>query len=159
MPEAEAQATPAAAAGAAAAPIDPLRNFQFRIEIAGVTAGHFTEVSGLGVRVQTIRHREGGDHQIVRALPGAVDYADVTLRYGLTQNRDLWTWMLATIEGRVERRNISIVMLGTDGATETVRWNLFAAWPAEWQGASLDAMGRDVAIETLKLSFDRLERA
>jgi phage tail-like protein len=158
MPEAEAQTTPAAASGAAA-PIDPLRNFQFRVEIAGVTAGHFTEVSGLGVRVQTIRYREGGLGQIVRTLPGAVDYAEVTLRYGLTQSRELWTWMQATVQGRVERKNISIMMLGTDGATEMIRWNLIDAWPAEWQGAPLDAMGRDVAIETLKLAFDRLERA
>ena len=39
---------------------DPMRNFQFRLEIPGVARGHFTEVSGLGVRVHPIRYREGG---------------------------------------------------------------------------------------------------
>jgi phage tail-like protein len=153
MPEAQAQ--PAAAA----APEDPFRNFQFHLEIAGVAAGHFTEVAGLGVRVHPIRYREGGTGQIVRALPGPVEYAEVTLRYGLTRSRDLWTWMQASVQGRVERRNISIMMLDTDGATETLRWNLINAWPSEWRGAPLDAMGREVAVETLKLAFDQLDRA
>ena len=137
---------------------DPLRNFQFRLEIPGVAQGHFMEVSGLGVRVHPIRYREGGIGQIVRTMPGPVDYAEVTLRYGVTRGVELWSWMQATVQGRVERRNISIMMLETDAATEAMRWNLVNAWPCEWQGAPLDAMGRDVAVELLRLSFDQLER-
>ena len=137
---------------------DPMRNFQFRLEIQGVARGHFTEVSGLGVRVHPIRYREGGIGQIVRTLPGPVDYSEVTLRYGLIRDAELWNWMQGTIQGRVERRNVSIMMLETDGTTESLRWNLFNAWPCEWQGAPLDALGRDVAVELLRLSFDQLER-
>lgn len=137
---------------------DPMRNFQFRLEIPGVARGHFTEVSGLGVRVHPIRYREGGIGQIVRTLPGPVDYSEVTLRYGLIRDAELWNWMQGTIQGRVERRNVSIMMLETDGTTESLRWNLFNAWPCEWQGAPLDALGRDVAVELLRLSFDQLER-
>lgn len=155
MPEQAAKAAPAAAA---ARPEDPLRNFQFTLEIGGITAGHFTEVTGLSARVEVVEYREGGMHNILRKLPGKVDYTEVTLRYGLTRTRELWSWMQATIEGRVERKDISVIMLDTTGSSEVLRWNLFDAWPAEWQGAPLDALGRDVAIETLKLAFDRLER-
>ncbi|MEZ5888451.1 MAG: phage tail protein [Paracoccaceae bacterium] len=156
MPE-TAQAQTNAAQGAM--PEDPLRAFQFQVEIGGVTAGHFTEVTGLGVRVEPIKYREGGLNQIVRHIPGRVDYAEVTLRYGLTRGRELWDWMHKSIEGRVDRRDISILMLDASGSAEALRWNLFAAWPSEWQGASLDALGREIAVETLKLAFDRLERA
>lgn len=138
---------------------DPLRNFQFRLEIPGVDQGHFTEVSGLGVRVHPIRYREAGIGQIVRTMPGPVDYSEVTLRYGLIRDNALWSWMQATVQGRVERRNISIMMLETDGGSEALRWNLFNAWPCEWQGAPLDALGRDVGVELLRISFDQMERA
>ena len=74
------------------------------------------------------------------------------------RDAELWNWMQGTIQGRVERRNVSIMMLETDGTTESLRWNLFNAWPCEWQGAPLDALGRDVAVELLRLSFDQLER-
>ncbi len=42
---------------------------------------------------------------------------------------------------------------------EALRWNLIDAWPSEWQGASLDASGRELAIESMTLVFEGLERA
>lgn len=150
------------AAGAAAAapilPVDPYRNYHFKLEILGVTEGHFTAVSGLGIRVRPIRYREGGNNQIVRAIPGPVEYSDVTLRYGLTQSRELFDWLLKTIAGDIERRNVSIVMLQQNGADEAFRWSLIRAWPSEWRGAPLEAVGTHVAIEELTLSYDSLER-
>ena len=40
---------------------------------------------------------------------------------------------------QVERKNVSIVILDSQGVTEVMRWNLNDAWPAEWNGALLDA--------------------
>jgi phage tail-like protein len=144
--------------GAIGGLVDPYRNYNFKLDIRGVTEGHFTECSGLGVRVRTIRYREAGTGQVVRAIPGAVEYADVTLRYGLTQSRDLWDWMMRAASGRVERRHVSIVVLDPDGATEALRWNLSNAFPCEWSCPAFEALGRDVAVETLRLAYDTLER-
>jgi phage tail-like protein len=138
---------------------DPYRAYEFKLLIDGVTEGHFTECSGLGVKVDAIKYREAGNSQVVRRIPGQVEYADVTLRYGLTSSRDLWEWFLTPVRGEVERKNVSIVMLDADGVSEVMRWNLFNAWPTEWRGAMLDALSHDVAIESLTLVFDTLERA
>lgn len=146
-------------AGAAGTVTDPYRAFNFKLEIRGVVEGHFTDCSGLGVRVHPIRYREGGTGQVVRSIPGQVEYAEVTLRYGLTKSRELWDWFLKSIQGTVERRNVSVIMLEPNGVDEALRWNLLNAWPSEWRGAALDAMGREAAIEELKLAFDTLERA
>ena len=151
--------TAAPATPAAIAVVDPFRNYNFKLEIRGISEAHFTECSGLGIRVNTIRYREGGSGQTVRTIPGAVEYADVTLRYGLTASRELFDWMMRTAKGDIDRRNLSIVVLGTTGATEVTRWNLANAFPCEWVGVAFDAMGRDLAIEQLKLSFDTIERA
>jgi phage tail-like protein len=150
---------PAPAAAAGVLPVDPYRNYHFKLEILGVTEGHFTACSGLGIRIKPIRYREGGTGQIVRALPGQVEYSDVTLRYGLTQSRDLFDWLMKTIAGDIERRNVSIVMLEQNGADEAMRWSLLRAWPSEWRGAPLDAIGNHVAIEELTLAYDSLERS
>lgn len=139
--------------------VDPYRAYNFKLEVQGVTRGHFTECSGLRMRVHPIRYREGGMVQAVRALPGAVDYGEVALRYGLTQSTDLWNWFMTSVRGQVERRNVSILMLAPDGVSEVLRWNLVDAWPCQWEGAPLDAMGREAAIETLNLVFESLDRA
>src|SRR4029453_7090858 len=138
--------------------IDPYRAYNFKLQIMGVTEGHFTECDGLGARVRSLAYREGGAGQIVRRLPGPVEYSDITLRYGLTASRELWDWFMTAVKGTVERKNVSIVMLSSDGVTEVVRWNLVNAWVSEWRGARLDALGQDVAIESLTVVFETLER-
>jgi phage tail-like protein len=113
----------------------------------------------MGVKVHSLAYREGGASQVVHRLPGPVEYGDITLRYGLTASRELWEWFMSAVKGTVLRKNASIVMLGSDGVTEVVRWNLLNAWISEWRGAKLDALGQEVAIETLTLVFETLERA
>ncbi|MFC0219311.1 phage tail-like protein [Pseudochelatococcus lubricantis] len=137
-------------------PIDPYRNFNFRLEIGGVTEAAFFSVQGLAMRIHPIRYRPGGDGQAVRSLPGPVEYAEVTLRHGLTKSTDLWNWISAIAKGRIERRNVSILLLETDGVTEALRWNLLSAWPCEWHGPALDGLGRDIAFAELKLAYDEL---
>lgn len=136
---------------------DPYRNYSFKLDAQLKEEAHFTACSGLNVRVTPIKYREAGDH-VVRHIPGPVEYASVTLSYGLTSSKELWEWMLGSIEGRVERKNVSILMLSTDTHSEVTRWNLENAWPSEWNGAPLDAMSKEIAIESLTLVFDKLSR-
>jgi phage tail-like protein len=138
--------------------MDPYRAYNFKVEVQGSTEGHFTECSGLEVKVNTIAYREGGSPD-VHQLPGPIDYGSVTLRYGLTASSDLWNWFKQVMAGRVERRNVSIAMLDTDARTEVLRWNLTRAWPSHWRGMPLDAAAHEVAIETLTLVFESVDRA
>ena len=137
---------------------DPYRAYNFKLEIQGVTEGHFTECTGMGIKVHAIRYREGGTNQVVRSLPGPVEYGDITLRYGLTRSREMWDWFMQAVKGKAERKNISVVLVDNDGVTEVMRWNLVDAWPSEWRGALLEALGQEAAIESLTLVFDTLER-
>jgi phage tail-like protein len=137
--------------------VDPLRAYNFKLLINNVTEGHFTEVSGLGVKVERISYREGGN-TTVRAIPGRVTYAAVTLRFGLTASQELWDWLMSAVAGRVVRRNVSVVMLDSSGSAEVLRWNLINAWPQEWYGAPLDALSQELAIETLVLAHEGLQR-
>jgi phage tail-like protein len=157
----EAAATPPEAPASAAQPgawVDPYRAYNFKLVIQGVTVGHFVECTGLGVRIHAIRYQEGGGN-IVHRIPGPIEYEDVTLRYGLTSSTELWSWFMAGVQGRVERRNVSILMLDPDDITEVLRWDLIHAWPAQWRGAPLDALAREVAIESMTLVYESIERA
>jgi len=136
---------------------DPYRAYNFKFEINGTVQGHFVKIDGLGFKLERILYRSGGEHALVRSIPGRVEYNPVTLRYGLTDSTEMVKWLLAAAEGRVQRQNVSIAMLDDSGSREVRRWNLIAAWPCEWNGAPLDALGNELAIEALTLAFDRLE--
>lgn len=155
--------TPAAAAAAGSQP-NPLvqselyRNYNFLLRINAAEV-KFTECLNLGVRIEPIRYRESGASGVVRSLPGPVQYSEVVLRYGLSNAPDLWTWLKETSDGTVQRRNVTISQLANDGSTPQINWNLYGAWPCQWSGVPFDALGREVAIEELRLAFDRLDRA
>jgi phage tail-like protein len=138
--------------------VDPYRAYNFKLIIDNVAEGHFTEVSGLGVKVERISYREAGNSSIVRAVPGRVTYSSVTLRYGLTASKELWDWITATINGRVNRRTVHILMLDPSGIAEVMRWTLINAWAEQWHGAVLDAMSHELAIETLVIAHEGLQR-
>jgi phage tail-like protein len=135
--------------------VDPYRGYNFRIEIGDSTEAAFTECSGMGVTVHALRYAEGRS-PVVRRIPGPVEYADVTLRYGLTSSRSLWEWMQTAIKGKVERRNVTVVLLAPDGTTPVLRWNLNNAWISKWRGAPLDALAQEIAIESVTLVYDTL---
>ncbi|MBZ4419325.1 phage tail protein [Myxococcus sp. RHSTA-1-4] len=150
-PEQEAGAQPGAL-------VDPFRAYNFKLLIDGVSEGHFTQCTGLQVKVSALHFREGGAGPVVRRLPGPVSYGDVTLRYGLTSSPELWAWFLASVNGVPQRKNVSVLMLDIDGVTERLRWNLNEAWPTEWKAHPLDALGQQIAIDSLTLVFESISR-
>jgi phage tail-like protein len=139
--------------------LDPIRSYNFQLLIQGGGEGHFTQCSDMAVQVEAISYREGGTAQIVHRLPGQVTYSDITLRYGLTNSSDLFNWMMSAVKGKVERKDVHIVMLDADGVGEKMRWSLGKAWPSAWRAAPLDALGRDVAIEELTLVYESIDRS
>jgi phage tail-like protein len=138
---------------------DPLLRFNFRVEIDGIAVAAFSEISGLSSETAVIEYREGGDpSSTTRKLPGATRHGNIVLKRGVTTNRSLWDWRKSVIDGAVQRRNGSIVMLDERGA-DAMRWNFRQAWPAKWEGPTLAAKGNDVAIETLEIAHEGLELA
>jgi len=139
--------------------LDIYRAYNFVLDLQGVNAGFFSEVTGLSVDVEVIEYRSGGDPAAVSKLPGRVSYGDITLKWGVSDNQVLWDWLVTAVNGAVEKRDVSIILMKPNGMDEQMRWNLRSAWASQWRGSKLDAMGQDAAIETLTLTHEGLERA
>ena len=136
---------------------DPYGNYNFLIEIDGITRAAFHVVSGFDSTIDVIEHREGGDNISPRKLPGQTKYSNIVLKWGLSIDVDLVTWHQQAVDGDIQRKNGSIVLLDRRGQ-EVARWNFVNAWPSKWTGASLNAEGHDVAIETLELAHEGVRR-
>jgi phage tail-like protein len=136
--------------------VDPFLNFNFRVEIAGLQVAAFHECSGLESAIDVIEHREGGGP--IRKLPGNAKFANIVLKRGVTADRELYDLHLRCVEGRIERKSGSIILMDR-ADQEVARWNFEQAWPAKWVGPSLTAEGNDVAIETLELAHEGIRRA
>lgn len=135
---------------------DPLRGFNFRVEIDGIQRAGFRECSGLGVDQSPVEYREGNEKPLtVRKLPGLVKYGNITLKWGIVVDKEqLFEWQTAVTEGKIVkdnlRKNVSIILMSEDGE-DVRRWNIRDAWPTKWSGPGLNATGTEVAIDTLEL--------
>lgn len=136
---------------------DPFRAYSFEVEVMG-HKGHFTQCTGLGMKIEAIEYREaGGDPLQVHRIPGRVSYGDITLKYGVTASKVLWDWFMQGASGNVARQSVTVRMLSPDGSRDVAGWNLINAWISEWQGTPLDVSTSKLAIETVTLVYDRLE--
>jgi phage tail-like protein len=134
----------------------PFKNFNFLVQINGLTEAGFAECSGLESSVGVIEYREGGDH-LIRKLPGLRRFGNITLKRGVTKSKELQDWHKNILDGQLDRRNGVIILLD-DTRQEVVRWNFFNAFPVKWDGPYLNAKGNDVAMESVELCCERIER-
>ena len=133
--------------------VDPYKGFNFRIEINGIDRGGFQECTGLDTTSEPIEYREGTYPLTKRKLAGLVTYSAITLKWGTTDSAELWEWRTKTMEGKVERKEATIILMD-DAGEEKLRWNLEAAWPSKWVGPTFNAGENSVAVETLELAHE-----
>lgn len=138
--------------------VDPYGQYNFLVEIDGVTRAGFTEVGGLTTEQDVIEYREGSETATVRKLPGLRKYTNITLKRGFTQDKELWEWRKTTIDGTTERRAGSVVLLAED-RSEVLRWNFVEGWLSKWEGPGLNATTNEAAIESLEICHEGLEPA
>jgi phage tail-like protein len=137
---------------------DPYGGYNFLVEIDGITQAGFQEVSGLDSTTDAMDYREGNDPNHPRKLPGLNKFSAITLKRGITDSDELWKWRATVVNGKTVRKNGSIILLD-DRGQEKLRWNFFDAWPSKWTGPSLSASSTAVAVETLEITHESMEKA
>jgi phage tail-like protein len=135
---------------------DPYRAFRFRIEIDGIDRGGCQTVSGLVRQSKIEAYREGGINDFEHQLVVQTTYPPLVLKRGLV-DAQLWDWHQAVIDGTVERKTVSIVLLDDTG-DEVWRWVCLDAIPSKWSGVDLDAAANTVATESVEIVHQGLRR-
>ena len=138
---------------------DPYRNFRFRVEIDGLAAAGFSDVSIGEMATDIIEYREGNEPTRVRKLPGLRKFGHVTLKRGMTASMELYNWHKQIMDGAIgaARRNVAITVLDQSGA-DAARFIVQDAWPVKYQPGDLNGKGNEVLIEFLELANEGIER-
>jgi phage tail-like protein len=136
---------------------DPHLDFNFLVEIDGLTVSGFTDAEVPEGRIHLAPYREGSDRtNTVRLLPAGVEYGPLVLRRGFSGDRALFQWWRSVADGTADRRNILLIVRDA-GGEEVCRWTFQQALPLKYIGPSFHARANDVAIETLELAVERIE--
>jgi phage tail-like protein len=140
---------------------DLLTTFSFHVELDGIDIGAFKEASGVDSETEIVEYKETtkDGKMLIRKLPGAMKWSDITLKKRIDTKKDLWDWRKEVEQGDIDaaRRNGSIVLYDST-AKEVARWNFMNGWPSKWKGADLNAGENAVAVEEITITHEGLER-
>ncbi len=136
--------------------LDYVTTNRFYVEINSQITASFTECSGLSVQIKKDVHYEGGVNHQQRIYLGHAQWADVTLKRGITNDDFFWKWVSRIFSEREKiRRNVTILVFNQAGDIKK-SWTLIGAIPIAWKVPTFQADGNAVAIEELTLAFEGL---
>ncbi len=119
-------------------------------------AASFSECTGLSVQIKKEVYFEGGLNDQQRVRLGHAEFADVTLKRGLTDDVEFWKWASQIFQGKKSRRNVNILVFNQAGSIMQ-SWTLIGAVPVTWKTPALQANGNAAAIEELTLAYEGLK--
>lgn len=139
-------------------------NYAFLVRIDGFVRAGFSEVSGLEAEAEVIEHHEGGNLTAHKS-PGKINYGNITLSRGETDNLDMYNWWkqchdVQTGYGEADmsvlKKNIIIEQLDRSGKV-LKKWRVYGAWPSAYRHSDWSGDGSEKNIETMELVNDGFE--
>jgi phage tail-like protein len=142
--------------------IYPFTAFKFSVEInvldvaSRVCNAAFAECDGLEMTMDVKTIREGGNNGRQIRLSGPLNFAQLTLKRGMTTSYDLWDWFSAVLADPGLRADAEIVLFAADGTTEQARFVLSRCLPVKLKAPPLNAKDGMVAVEELGLAYESM---
>jgi len=137
---------------------NPYRNSRFLLEIDGIVQAGFSEVTIPDISTDPIEYREGNEDTTVQKIPGLTKYGNMTLKWGITDSMELFEWRKQVIQGKTGTKKNIAVILQDEGGNPAARWEFREAWPSKYGAPDLNARGNDIAIETIEITHEGMER-
>ena len=142
------------------------------LSIAGsLIFGAFSEVQGIDADLEMETYQEGGLNTNTHKFMKHTKQTNLILKKGVTNSAAIWDWHNQVIaNAEIPRKSGLIVLyerngLGLAGAglplidrTPVALWMFNRGLPERVHGPQLNARGNEVAIETLEISHEGLQR-
>lgn len=136
----------------------PRAKFRFKLEIDGMEAGRFSEVSGFDAAVEPIEYRKGDiAGEAPMRVAGLRKYGDITLKNGIIEGKAVCGWIEKGTAGEVERKTVTVSLLDEMQNVAAV-WKITNAWPAKYSAPDFNADSCEIAVESLELAHEGMVR-
>jgi phage tail-like protein len=138
----------------------PYRNIRFLLEIDSIAIAGFSTCNLPENSTEVVEYREGNDPPTSQKLWSTNDFGNLSLEKGVTDDSiALYEWRKLVEQGKLgeARRSIAVVILDEEGEAGP-RYEFKNAWVRQYDAPDLDAGGSDVAVESLEIVHEGMER-
>jgi phage tail-like protein len=115
-----------------------------------VSAGGFTECTGLEATMTLEDYTEGGLNSYVHKFMTRMTYSNIVLKRGMTFSDELWRWHADFVSGKGKRTD-GLITLVNEFRLPVRSWKFARGLPAKLTGPTLNASQGAVAVETLEI--------
>ena len=117
----------------------------------------FQKVSGLGSSVTTAPVSEGGQNLYTQSLPKKINYENLVLERGMAVGSPLAIEFNATMSlFKFSPSNVLVTLIDNSNVP-IAGWLFMKAYPVKWRVSDLDANSNTVVIETMELTYQRMQ--
>ena len=135
----------------------PHGRFRYKVEIDGLDAGGFSEVTGFDASIDVIEYREGDDTTTPRKLAGLKKYGNITMRQGLVDSTVMYDWIMEGVNAALDRKTITVTLLDEEG-NPAAAWQVINAWPMRYTAPDFNASASEGAIESMEIAHEGVTR-
>jgi phage tail-like protein len=129
---------------------------RFSFEIDGVlVAGVHSQADLNALRTEATTYKDGEDGT-TRTRPGNHKPGTIVLAKDWSNTPEWYTWRKAVLDGKTDRRSISVVFYDDAGA-ETGRLIFYNCWPVKHVMPTPGERSSGHAVETIELAYDSVE--
>lgn len=140
----------------------PPTAFYFKVKFAGaISDTSFQDVSGIDSTIDLESYSEAGG-QTYKLLAG-ISHSNLVLKRGIaSKDSPLATWCCSVFQSEYGKRiepiaTMTLLLMNAD--QEPIRaWSLARVYPVKWTIDNFNSTKNQVAIETIELSYEYLER-
>ena len=137
----------------------PYKKYNYVVAIDGVKQAGFSEVSAADTEVQPIEYREGNAKKMTAVkLSWLVKYGNVTMKWGISDNKEFTDWIKKCEGGETERKKVTIQLMDDKNTEIKAQWELDDAWPTKYTAPDFKALENEVAFESIEFCHEGLSR-
>ena len=141
---------------------EPRPASSFRLKLQGVeAAGLFRECTGIGAEVNVIETQTASEQGSprIRKVSGGFKYTNIELKRGADPNRMVYDWWKKVETGDLDAARVDGTIEVIDYKQKPIHvYSFKQGWPTKWQGASITAQSNEMAIESLTIAHEGIER-
>lgn len=136
----------------------PVIGGQFKLEVDGLPPLFWTQIEGLGMKIEVEQIKEGGWHWTApHLLIKQVSYTPVKLtRWISSRSPSVVDWIVRFLppypQPEWSRNSVTITALTVE-RKPLIAWELKHAFPTSWTGPSLDAAGTGAVKESIEIQY------
>lgn len=117
----------------------------------------FQKVSGLGTTVETESVNEGGQNLYAQPLPKKIQHENLILERGMVVGSPVVIEFNAAMSlFKFYPSNVLVTLLDNT-RIPIASWLFMKAYPVKWNVSDLDATANSIVIETMELTYQRMQ--